>query len=77
MSKKYTLFTFKGICRNFLLDLIFFILSHPVTSTQPHKIVQIHMRHVSKENILEKNHVLYPIIFLTVPGLVFSRILVS
>ena len=24
---------------------------------------------VSKENILEKNHVLYPIIFLIVPGL--------
>ena len=43
--KKYTLLTFKGICMNFLLELIFFILSHPVTSKQPHKIVQIHMRH--------------------------------
>ena len=45
MSKKYTLLTFKGICMNFLLELKFFILSHPVTSKQPHKIVQIHMRH--------------------------------
>ena len=45
MSKKYTLLTFKGICMNFLLELNFFILSHPVTSKQPHKIVQIHMRH--------------------------------
>ena len=43
MSKKHTLLTFKGICMNFLLELIFFILSHPVTSKQPHKIV--HMRH--------------------------------
>ena len=42
--KKYTLLTFKGICMNFLLELKFFILSHPVTSKQPHKIVQIHMR---------------------------------
>ena len=45
MSKKYTLLTFKGICMNFLLELKFFILSHPVTSEQPHKIVQIHMGH--------------------------------
>ena len=45
MSKKYTLLTFKGICMNFLLKLNFFILSHPVTSKQPHKIVQIHMGH--------------------------------
>ena len=45
MSKKYNLFTFKGICMNFLLELNFFILSHPVTSKQPHKIVQIHMGH--------------------------------
>ena len=43
--KKYTLLTFKGICMNFLLELIFFILSHPVTSKQPHKVVQIHMGH--------------------------------
>ena len=45
MSKKYTLLTFKGICMNFLLELNFFILSHPVTCKQPHKIVQIHMGH--------------------------------
>ena len=42
--KKYTLLTFRGICMNFLLELKFF-LSHPVTSKQPHKIVQIHMGH--------------------------------
>ena len=42
---KNTLLTFKGICINFLLELKFFILSHPVTSKQPHKIVQIHMGH--------------------------------
>ena len=58
MSKKYTLLTFKGICMNFLLKLIFFILSHPVTSKQPHKIVQIHMGHPvvpvkSKADILQ------------------------
>ena len=45
MSKKYTLLTFKGICMNFLLELKFFILSHPLTSKQPRKIVQIHMHH--------------------------------
>ena len=45
MSKNYTLLTFKGIYMNFLLELKFFILSHPVTSKQPHKIVQIHMGH--------------------------------
>ena len=45
MSKKYTLFTFKGICMIFLLELNFFILSHPVTSKQPRKTVQIHMGH--------------------------------
>ena len=43
--KKNTLLTFKGICMNFLLELRFFILSQPVTSRQPHKIVQIHMGH--------------------------------
>ena len=32
MSKKYILLTCKGICMNFLLELNFFILSHPVTS---------------------------------------------
>ena len=41
--KKYTLLTFKGICTKFLLKLKFFILGHPVTSKQPHKIVQIRM----------------------------------
>ena len=45
MSKKYTLFTFKGICMNFLLELRFFILSHPLTEKQPPKVVQIHMTH--------------------------------
>ena len=45
MSKKYMLLTFKDICMNFLLEFKFFILSHPVTSKQPHKIVQIHMGH--------------------------------
>ena len=45
MSNKYTLLTFKSICMNFLLELIFFILSHPLTSKQPPKIVQIHMTH--------------------------------
>ena len=45
MSKKYTLLTFKGICMNFLLELNKFILNYPVTSKQPHKIVQIHMGH--------------------------------
>ena len=45
MSKKYTLLTFKGICMNFLLKLKFFILGHPVTSKQPHKIVPILLGH--------------------------------
>ena len=45
MSKKYTLLTFKDICTNFLLELKKIILSHTVTSKQPHKIVQIHMGH--------------------------------
>ena len=45
MSKRYTLMTFKGIYMNFLLELKKNILSHPVTSKQPHKIVQIHMGH--------------------------------
>ena len=44
-KKKNTLLTFKGICMNFLLELNKFILDYPVTSKQPHKIVQIHMRH--------------------------------
>ena len=35
---------------NFSLELNFFILSHPVTSKQPHKIVQIHMGHSVKVN---------------------------
>ena len=45
MSQKYISLTFKGICMNFSLELNIFILSHSVTSKQPHKIVQIHMRH--------------------------------
>ena len=45
MSNKYTLLTFKGICMNFLQEFNKIILRHPVTSKQPHKIVQIHMRH--------------------------------
>ena len=45
MSKKNSLLTFKGIFMNFLLEFKIFILSHSVTSKQPHKIVQIHMRH--------------------------------
>ena len=53
MSKKITLLTFKGICMNFLLELNFFVLSHPVTSKQPHKIVQIHMGHPVDTNLQE------------------------
>jgi len=53
MSKKYTLLTFKGICMNFLLELNFFILSHLVTSKQPHKIVQIHMGHPVSSSLSE------------------------
>ena len=45
MSNKYTLLTFKSICMNFLLELNFFILSHPLTSKQPPKVVQIQMTH--------------------------------
>ena len=38
--------TFKGICMNFSLELKkIYILSHPVASKQPHKIVQILMGH--------------------------------
>ena len=44
--KNYFSLTFKGNCVNSLLELIFFfILNHSVTSKQPHKIVQMHMRH--------------------------------
>jgi len=53
MSQKIFLLTFKGICMNFLLELNFFILSHPVTSKQPHKVVQIHMGHPVVKYILE------------------------
>ena len=42
---KNILLTFKGFCMNFSLELKKIILSHPVTSKQPHKIVQILMRH--------------------------------
>ena len=45
MSQKNILLTFKGFCMNFSLELKKNILSHPVTSKQPHKIVQILMRH--------------------------------
>ena len=38
VKKKYTLLTLKGICMNFLPELKFFILTHQVTSKQPHKI---------------------------------------
>ena len=44
MSKK-NLLTFKGFCMNISLELKKNISSHSVTSKQPHKIVQIHMRH--------------------------------
>jgi hypothetical protein len=36
---------------NFLLELKKYILSHPVTSKQPQKIVQIHMGHPVYANI--------------------------
>jgi len=52
MSKKNSLLTFKGICMNFLLELKFFILSHPLTSKQPPKVVQIHMPH-PVDNVLK------------------------
>ena len=52
--KKNTLLTFKGICMNFLLELRFFILSHPVTSKQPHKIIQIHMGHPVSNSLFAK-----------------------
>ena len=55
MSKKYALLTFKGICMNFLLELKFFILSHPLTSKQPRKIVQIHMHHPVYYNLIYNN----------------------
>ena len=45
MSKKYDLLTFEDFFMNFLLELKFLILSHPVTSKQPHKIVQILLTH--------------------------------
>ena len=45
MSQKVYLLTLKGICMNFSMKLKKNISSHPVTSKQPHEIVQIHMRH--------------------------------
>ena len=45
VTKKNISLTFKGFCMNFSLELKKIILSHPVTSKQPHKIVQILMRH--------------------------------
>ena len=60
MSKKCTLLTFKGICMIFLLELIFFILSHPLTSKQPPKVVQIHMTHsVWQHSSVLSRHFLY------------------
>ena len=41
-------------CMNFLLELKFFILSHPLTSKQPHKIVQIHMGSVGPLQHMQK-----------------------
>ena len=35
---------------NFLLELKFFILSHPLTFKQPPKVVQIHMTHPVDDN---------------------------
>ena len=59
MSKKYDLLTFEDFFMNFLLELKFLILSHPVTSKQPHKIVQIHMGHpvlnFSDYDVIQKN----------------------
>ena len=43
--KKICFTDFKGICMNFLLELIFFVLSQPVTTKQPQEIVQIHLGH--------------------------------
>ena len=43
--KKNILLTYKGKCMNFSLELLFFVSSHPVTSKQPHKIVQILLGH--------------------------------
>ena len=54
VTKKYILLTFKGICMNFLLELNFFISSHPVTSKKPHKIVQILLGHPVYVQILDK-----------------------
>ena len=45
MSQKIVFIKFKGICMIFSLELKFSILSHPVTSKQPHVIVQIFMGH--------------------------------
>ena len=44
---KNILLTFKGFCMNFSLELKKIISSHPVTSKQPHKIVQIVYYHRS------------------------------
>ena len=63
MSKKYTLLTFKDICMNFLLELKFLILCHPVTSKQPREIVQIHMHHPVTVNFVNqklKKHPHFP-----------------
>ena len=60
MSQKIFLLTFKGICMNFLLELNFFILCHPVPSKQPHKVVQIHMGHPVQRGTRTVNYYLWP-----------------
>ena len=47
VTKNHSLLTFKISCMNFSLEFFFIIiiLSHPVTSKQPHKIIQILMGH--------------------------------
>ena len=59
MSKKYDLLTFEDFFMNFLLELKFLILSHPVTSKQPHEIVQIHMHHPVLMSVSKKMDILY------------------
>ena len=53
--KKIYFIEFKGICMNFLLELKKYILSHPVTYKQPHKIVQIYMAHPLECLLLKLN----------------------
>ena len=55
VTKKNILLTYKGNCMNFSLELLFFVLSHPVTSKQPHKIVQILLGHPVQEGAFFKS----------------------